>query len=143
MAALLGFETAAWPEEGTAMRVLIVGAGIGGLALAAHLKREGLQPVVIERATNWQQPGYVISLWSNALQTLVPFGFSHRIEGVGLRPSGEVIRDHTGEIVKHLDYREVIEKHGPLALLLRADLHQALRGLVEGVPVRLGITIAG
>jgi 2-polyprenyl-6-methoxyphenol hydroxylase-like FAD-dependent oxidoreductase len=121
------------------MRILIVGAGVGGLALAAHLRQAGLQPLVVERAAEWHQPAYVISLWSNALATLEPLGFAARIAGVGVRPTGEVIRDHTGKIVKRLDYGEVIARHGPLVLLHRADLHRALRELAADVPVRLGV----
>lgn len=65
------------------MRILIVGAGIGGLAVASQVGGEGHAPTIIERAAEWTQPPQVIGLWSNTLDTLVPFGFNERIAGLG------------------------------------------------------------
>jgi 2-polyprenyl-6-methoxyphenol hydroxylase-like FAD-dependent oxidoreductase len=44
------------------MRVLVVGAGIAGLTLAALLERRGLQPVIIEKQPQetFNKSGYMI-----------------------------------------------------------------------------------
>jgi FAD-dependent urate hydroxylase len=45
------------------MRVLIVGAGIAGLSLAAMLCLHGIESLLIEKATPEGDAGYVIGLW--------------------------------------------------------------------------------
>src|SRR5436853_125037 len=49
------------------MKVLIVGAGFGGLALAAYLTRDGHAVTVVERKKDRKQMGFVIGLWSNGI----------------------------------------------------------------------------
>ena len=46
------------------MRVLIVGAGIGGMTLAALLKNRPFNLTLIERAPNFDHAGYMLGLWS-------------------------------------------------------------------------------
>ena len=45
------------------MRILIVGAGIGGLTLAALLRRWGVQPDIIDRAPSFDHAGYMLGLY--------------------------------------------------------------------------------
>jgi 2-polyprenyl-6-methoxyphenol hydroxylase-like FAD-dependent oxidoreductase len=59
------------------MRVLIVGGGVAGLALAAMLARQGREPVVVERAGSYRDSGYGIALY--------PFG-SAVLHGIGAYP---------------------------------------------------------
>lgn len=57
------------------MRVVIIGAGISGLSLAAMLRRINIPSVVLEAAPNFEavfQPPIV--LWSNALSCMRAFG---------------------------------------------------------------------
>ncbi|MDX1803786.1 MAG: NAD(P)/FAD-dependent oxidoreductase [Alcanivorax sp.] len=44
------------------LRILIAGAGMAGLTLAALLHRQGLYPVVIEQQADLQQGGYMLGL---------------------------------------------------------------------------------
>lgn len=46
-----------------ALRVLIVGAGIAGLTLAAELARRGHRPLVLERAVSLRDAGYMIDFF--------------------------------------------------------------------------------
>ncbi len=45
------------------MRVLVVGGGIAGLTLAAKLRQQGREPVVIERSAEYSDIGYGIGLY--------------------------------------------------------------------------------
>ena len=59
------------------MRVLIVGAGIGGLTLAALLRRWHIEPDVIDRAPSFDHAGYMLGLYplgSRILHGLSAFG---------------------------------------------------------------------
>ncbi|MEK7106464.1 MAG: NAD(P)-binding protein, partial [Patescibacteria group bacterium] len=47
------------------MKILIVGAGIGGLSLAAFLKDSNIDYDIIEKCPNWDHQGYSLSIWNN------------------------------------------------------------------------------
>jgi 2-polyprenyl-6-methoxyphenol hydroxylase-like FAD-dependent oxidoreductase len=44
------------------LRVLVVGAGVAGVTLAQLLRRDGLDPVLVERRTADADPGYMLGL---------------------------------------------------------------------------------
>ena len=53
------------------MRILIVGAGIGGMTLAALLKQRGFHPALIERGPDFEHTGNMLDLWrANSLSTI-------------------------------------------------------------------------
>jgi 2-polyprenyl-6-methoxyphenol hydroxylase-like FAD-dependent oxidoreductase len=54
--------------------VLVIGAGIGGLAAAVALRRTGVETLVIERATSIREVGTGLSIWSNAMNALRELG---------------------------------------------------------------------
>ena len=56
------------------MRVVIIGAGIGGLAAAAALRRIGIASLVIEQAADIREVGAGLSIWSNAVHALRELG---------------------------------------------------------------------
>lgn len=117
------------------MKILIVGAGFGGLALAAYLQRDGHTVTVVEKNKDRKQMGFVIGLWSNGIHTLEPFGVIERIQQISIPITEELIRDKTGTIIAKMDYRPLIDRYGSVFLLLHSDLHEILRELTEGVPI--------
>ncbi len=52
--------------------VVIVGAGIGGLATAVALKRVGVKAVVLERMAELRATGAALTLFSNAWMPSMP-----------------------------------------------------------------------
>ena len=52
------------------MKILIVGAGIGGLALAAFLNDSNVEYEIVEKSSDWNHQGYSIGLWNNARHIL-------------------------------------------------------------------------
>lgn len=60
-------------------KVLIIGAGIGGLAAAVALKRRGHEPHVFEQAADVTQVGAGLSLWANALTALDALGLKEAV----------------------------------------------------------------
>lgn len=63
------------------MRVVIIGAGIGGLAAARALLADGHDVAVFERANGLRTEGAAVTLWSNGTGVLDDLGVS--LDGVG------------------------------------------------------------
>jgi 2-polyprenyl-6-methoxyphenol hydroxylase-like FAD-dependent oxidoreductase len=123
------------------MKVLIVGAGFGGLALAASLSRDGHAVTIIEKGQDRKQLGFVIGLWGNGIHTLEPFGVVEQIARISIPITKEFIRDQAGKIIAHMDYQPLIDHWGKVFLLLHSDLQEILRELVMGVPLHFETTI--
>ena len=124
------------------MKVLIVGAGFGGLALAAYLKRDGHAVTMVERKKDRKQMGFVIGLWSNGMHTLEPFGVVERIRNISIPVTQELIRDKTGTVLAKMDYHHLIDRYGTVFLLHHADLHEILRELTDHLPISFETTVS-
>jgi len=57
-----------------AIRALIVGGGIGGLAAAIALQRVGIKATVYDKVPQITEVGAGLSLWSNAMVALRRLG---------------------------------------------------------------------
>jgi 2-polyprenyl-6-methoxyphenol hydroxylase-like FAD-dependent oxidoreductase len=69
------------------MRVVIVGAGVSGLALAAMLRRINVQCLVIERKPSLEADFDIpVVLWSNALSCFRAFGIDQMLQLPGVVP---------------------------------------------------------
>jgi 2-polyprenyl-6-methoxyphenol hydroxylase-like FAD-dependent oxidoreductase len=128
------------------MRVIVVGAGIGGLATAIALRRAGLEAAVFERAGELREIGAGISLWANAMKALKKIGLYEAVRSAGrpLRPGGE-LRSSTGEVFHEVSAAAMEEGFGDVSVAVhRADLQEVLLGALEPRDaVRLGIDFRG
>jgi 2-polyprenyl-6-methoxyphenol hydroxylase-like FAD-dependent oxidoreductase len=59
--------------------VVIVGAGIAGLATAVALKRVGVRALVLERSEGLRATGAALTLFPNAWPALDALGVSHKL----------------------------------------------------------------
>ncbi|WP_026119495.1 FAD-dependent oxidoreductase [Nocardiopsis ganjiahuensis] len=105
------------------MRVVIVGAGVGGLALARGLSDQGHEVEVHERSPEPREGGAGLGLHSNGTAALKALGvdlggIGRRIDGLENRaPSGRVrytldvdaVRDHYGFECRTVPRRELLE----------------------------------
>ncbi|GGI92537.1 monooxygenase [Saccharopolyspora subtropica] len=92
------------------MRVLVIGAGIGGLAIANGLVDKGHQVQVYEHADALRTTGAGITVWSNGTAAL-------RELGIDIEPSGRQLRSlraltDTGRLLWEADLGEVTERLG-------------------------------
>lgn len=80
-------------------RVLIAGAGIGGLSVAAALRKVGIDAELFEQAPELREVGAGVGLWSNAVASLDQLGAGNDIRGatlavrsmVAARPDGTAL----------------------------------------------------
>jgi glycine/D-amino acid oxidase-like deaminating enzyme len=124
------------------MDILIIGAGLGGLAAAAVLQRRGIRVRVFEQAAQLGEVGAGIQMSANAMKVLDRIGLRAELEPVAVRPLAfEFRRFDSGEHLHRIPLgRPHEERHGaPYFQLHRADLHAALQQAVrahDGRPSR-------
>ena len=70
------------------LSIAIVGAGMGGLAAAAALRRVGIEVTVYEQATQFARIGAGIQIGCNAMQVLRGLGLEARLRGTNMRHKG-------------------------------------------------------
>ena len=109
--------------------IAIVGAGIGGLALALGLARAGKQFRVYEQAPALAEIGAGVSLSPNAVKGLRYLGIGERLEAIADEPPTQVTRHFaSGDVLVHIGRANTREQLGaPYLQMHRADLHDLLR----------------
>ena len=74
------------------MRIIVIGAGIGGLAAALTLRRAGFDVQVFEQAAELREVGAGIQISPNASRILHRLGLEEPMRRLGVRPQRVVIR---------------------------------------------------
>lgn len=124
-------------SRSSAADTLIVGGGIAGFGLANYLRRQGNDPLIVERASEWRDRGYGVGLWRDGIDVLDELGVLDTVRDRAVAPEGFEIRDaDAGRLA-----RTSLPAGRTLLLAVhRADLHAALRGPVPADRVRMGTT---
>ena len=103
------------------VRVLISGAGIGGLAAARALIADAHEVVVFEQANELRHGGAAVTLWSNGTGVLKDLGVP--LEGVGAPIDVLETRDRRGKLLVSVDVAQAAARYGhPHVCLPRAQL---------------------
>jgi 3-hydroxybenzoate 6-monooxygenase len=116
-------------------QALIVGGGVGGLAAAIALARQGIDCEILERSHFAEETGAGIQLGPNATRALRALGALEAIGGCAFRPEAIVIRDGiTGRKLTAMPLGAAVEERygAPYLTLRRADLHAGLRAALAG-----------
>ena len=110
-------------------RVLIAGAGIGGLTAALCLLKKGFDVQVLEQASDLKAVGAGIQLSANATRVLHGLGLEEPLKAATIVPSKKCVRIwNTGQEWQLFDLgRESLQRYGfPYMMLYRPDLHGIL-----------------
>ena len=112
----------------------MVGAGLGGLALAGLLQRQGFAVRVYEQAAAFGRIGAGIILSANGVKVLRRLGLERAVVETGIRPDAFVSRDiASGKTIYELtlDTGSEARFDGPFVNIHRADLHDLLQRVLE------------
>ena len=122
-------------------RIAVIGAGIGGLAVAGGLQRAGADVVVHERADELRAVGAGLSIFGNGFAALDALGLGDQVRELGgqqripqagqRNPQGRWLVRMPAQAVEHL------------AVVHRAELQRVLSDALRPGTVRCGSTVDG
>jgi salicylate hydroxylase/6-hydroxynicotinate 3-monooxygenase len=123
--------------------IAIVGAGMGGLAVAATLRRVGIDAQLYEQAARFGRIGAGIQMMPNSMKVLRGIGIEHRLRRTAFAPYSHLNRiGDTGEITRELPMPESLYD-APYLCMHRADLHGALLSAVPPEIIHLDKRLVG
>lgn len=125
------------------MKIIIAGAGIGGMALAALLRQRGATAELYERAPNFDHSGYMLGLYPIGVRVLHGLdlidGFSAASEAMA---SYTVCNGH-GEEIHTYELGPMLDRFGYSGGLMRGELLALLRTRCADVPLHFGTSVTG
>ncbi|MGY1603117.1 FAD-dependent oxidoreductase [Geodermatophilus sp. SYSU D00815] len=124
------------------LRVLVVGAGVGGLTLAAALERRGVAATVVERTAELGR-GYMLGLYPMASHVLRSLdGADQHLLGAAVPVDRFRLLDGTGGTVLDADVQAALTGFGPLLGVDRRTLLEVLATRWSGT-VQRGRAVTG
>jgi 2-polyprenyl-6-methoxyphenol hydroxylase-like FAD-dependent oxidoreductase len=121
-----------------AQQILVIGAGITGLATAVALQRRGHEVTVIEERTDTSS-GAGISIWPNALAALDEIGLGDAVRTAGGRVTAGALRWRDGTWLRHPARERLVEALGePLVVIRRSALTRVLSDALADGTVQSG-----
>ncbi len=126
--------------RGDGVRVLVVGAGIAGLAAARGLDGWGATVAIVERAAAPTADGAGVYLPGNAVRALAELGCDTRLAEVATRIERQRFADHRGRVLFEVDMTDAWNGVAPCLAVHRAALRQVLLDRVPELPIRWGQT---
>jgi FAD-dependent urate hydroxylase len=113
--------------------IIIIGAGIGGLAAGIALAREGVTVRIYDRVRSLRPVGAGISLWSNGIRVINWLGLETEMAAIGGQMNHMAYRSASGDLLNAIDLGPLIETVGqrpyPVA---RRSLQAMLRDAYAG-----------
>ncbi len=116
------------------LEVLVIGAGVAGLAVAAALKHRGASVLVLEQAAGLMEVGAGLQISPNGARVLHALGQGGALATMAQRSDAVILHAaDTGKQVLRLD----LPRAGPgFHLVHRADLISLLKKACDGVDMR-------
>jgi salicylate hydroxylase len=122
------------------LKILVAGAGLGGLAAAGCLLRAGFDVEVYEQAPALGEVGAGIQLSANPMHVLRHLGIGDEVSAMSVRPKAYVFRlFDSGEVISQFALSEEHERlhKAPYNQIHRADLHDLLARAVQAMKPKL------
>jgi 2-polyprenyl-6-methoxyphenol hydroxylase-like FAD-dependent oxidoreductase len=121
-------------------QILVIGAGISGLATAVALQRRNHEVTVIEERTETSS-GAGISIWPNALAALDEIGVGNAVREAGGRVTAGALRWRNGTWLRHPAPERLVKALGePLVVIRRSALTKVLADALADGTVHTGLS---
>jgi salicylate hydroxylase len=127
-------------EMTKARRIAIVGAGLGGLAAAIALRRQGFEVQVYEQAPELAEFGAGINISPNSVKFFNAVGLADKLRAISSEPVGLTWRDWSSEEIHNcLPFGDFEKRYGAKYYVMhRSDLHRLLSEAVPQADIHLG-----
>lgn len=120
------------------LKVIIVGAGMGGLTTALAMEQAGFECEIYDRVSELRPAGAGVSLWSNGVKVLNRLGLGPALAAVGGRMDRVIYRRSSGETLTDFSLDPLVVRVGQRPYpVTRTDLQQLLLGALPTARVRL------
>jgi 2-polyprenyl-6-methoxyphenol hydroxylase-like FAD-dependent oxidoreductase len=120
---------------------VVVGAGIGGLAVAGALARSGWQVTLLERAERVRGDNAALLLWPSGVAALQSLGLAEGLGAITSPAPSRGVRRPNGQWLVQPDAATDADLEQAL-VVHREDLHDALvAGLGDKIDIRTGVGI--
>ncbi|MBD0323676.1 MAG: FAD-dependent oxidoreductase [Aldersonia sp.] len=124
-----------------AQQILVVGAGISGLATALALQRQSHDVTVVEERTDTSS-GAGISIWPNALAALDHIGVGDAVRAAGGRVTAGALRWRDGSWLRRPSAERMVTALGePLVVVRRSALMNLLEEELREGTVHTGVSV--
>lgn len=121
------------------LRVLVVGAGIGGTTAAQLLRSRGLHPVLIDRMTTLEDAGYMLALMPMVDAAIDELGVRDSYVAASTHIERYRVLNHRGQTLREDPLGDLLNVYGDYRGLSRGALLDVLTA--DGAAVSLGTTV--
>ena len=126
------------------LHVSIIGGGIGGLAAASALQRQGIEVTLFERNPELREIGAGLTLWANGVQVLRQLGLADALTAVSARLTYFECWSWRGKRLGSVRLDTIERQVGAPSLgIHRADLLRLLAGAVDRRSIHLHANCVG
>jgi len=121
---------------------VVVGAGIGGLAIAGALARTGWQVTLLERNDRLRGDSAALMIWPNGIRALHALGLGGGLGTIGTAAPSRGIRRPGGQWLVQPDQSQDEDEPDGAMVVHREDLHDTLvAGLGDRIDIRTGVAV--
>jgi salicylate hydroxylase len=127
-------------------RVIIIGAGIGGLAAGIALRQRGFDVRIFERSPKLEEVGAGLQVGPNAFKVLRALGLENELRRNAFEPTNMVSLKWDDATLRHrvpLKATATAQYGAPYMTAHRADLQRMLRAALPDDIIRLNATCTG
>lgn len=124
------------------MRVLIVGAGVGGLTLAAFLESSHVEYDIIDKSRTVEQPGFFLVAWDNGRDILRKLGLADKFDAIGTRIQNYSVRDGKGNLLRNYNLKDFYVNYGTaITMVSRENLREWLLSKIDPSKIKTCVAI--
>jgi 2-polyprenyl-6-methoxyphenol hydroxylase-like FAD-dependent oxidoreductase len=123
------------------LKVIVAGAGVGGLSTALALRHAGIEAQVYEQAADLRQIGAGLHIWTNAVKVLQDFGVADTLERHSSLMTVAEFRSAGGGLLASWPQAEISQENGaPTLQISREELSKVLSEAVGDVHLNKQVT---
>lgn len=123
------------------MKIIIAGAGIGGMALAALLRQRGVTAELYERAPNFDHSGYMLGLYPIGARIFHGLDLMEDFLTVSEKLATYTVCNGHGAEIHSYELGPMLDGFGYSGGLMRGELLALLRKRCADVPLHFGTTV--